>query len=82
MPACAPRRWLTRSPGRTRHDRERGITAAECAADILSGLAVGKREFAVGRGPEMAALELVRANPELGFDMMAGLGEAIATGKM
>jgi len=61
---------------------ERGISAEECAADILAGMVAGKREIAVGRGPEMAALELVRSNPEQLFDMMAGLGQAIAPGQM
>jgi short-subunit dehydrogenase len=61
---------------------ERGISAETCAADILAGLAAGKREIAVGQGPEMAALELVRSNPDQLFDMMAGLGQAIATGEM
>ncbi len=61
---------------------ERGISAEECAVDILAGLAAGKREIAVGRGPEMALLDLNRSNPDQVFDMMASLGEAIATGKM
>jgi short-subunit dehydrogenase len=61
---------------------ERGITAEACAVDILAGLAAGKREIAVGQGPEMAALELVRSNPEQLFDMMAGLGQAMASGKL
>ncbi|OYU14220.1 MAG: short chain dehydrogenase [Alphaproteobacteria bacterium PA4] len=61
---------------------ERGISPEECAVDILAGLAAGKREIAVGRGPEMALLDLNRSNPDQVFDMMASLGEAIATGKM
>lgn len=61
---------------------ERGITPEECAADILAGLAAGKREIAVGRGPEMAALDLVRSNPDQLAEMMAGLGAAIAAGKL
>jgi hypothetical protein len=36
------------------------------------------REIPVGRGPEMAALELVRSNPEQLFDMMAGMGAHMA----
>jgi short-subunit dehydrogenase len=57
---------------------DRGITAEEAADIIIAGFKAGQREIAVGRGPEMALLELKRSNPEQVFDMMAGMGAQMA----
>ena len=58
---------------------DRGITADEAAQQIVAGFRAGTREIPVGRGPEMAALELVRSNPEQLFDMMAAMGAQMAS---
>lgn len=59
---------------------ERGITPDEAADIILAGLAEGRHEIPVGRGPEMGLLDLVRSNPDQVIAMMAGLGEQMAKG--
>ncbi|MFZ4688744.1 MAG: SDR family NAD(P)-dependent oxidoreductase [Polymorphobacter sp.] len=57
---------------------DRGITAEEAAATIIAGFKAGQREIPVGRGPEMALLDLKRSNPDQVFDMMAGMGAQMA----
>jgi short-subunit dehydrogenase len=57
---------------------DRGITADESAQMIIAGFKAGMREIPVGRGPEMALLELKRSNPDQVFDMMAGMGAQMA----
>ena len=57
---------------------DRGISAEDAADQIVAGFKAGMREIPVGRGPEMAALELVRSNPEQLFDMIAGMGAHMA----
>jgi short-subunit dehydrogenase len=57
---------------------DRGIDTEEAAQQIIAGLKAGTREIPVGRGPEMAALELVRSNPDMLFDMLAGMGAQMA----
>ena len=65
--------------GRSDDNIEAGITADEAAQQILDGMAAGRREIPVGRGPEMAMLDLLRADPDKIFDMMAAQGKTIAT---
>jgi short-subunit dehydrogenase len=50
-----------------------GISPEEAAAQILAGLAAGVREIPVGRGAEMALLDLKRQDPDKLFDLMAGM---------
>jgi short-subunit dehydrogenase len=57
---------------------DRGITAEESAEMIIAGMKAGQREIPVGRGPEMALLDLKRSNPDQVFDMMAGMGAQMA----
>ncbi len=57
---------------------DRGITAEESAAIIIAGFEAGLREIPVGRGPEMALLDMKRSNPDQVFDMMAGMGAQMA----
>lgn len=57
---------------------DRGITTEEAAEQIVAGFEAGLREIPVGRGPEMAVLELVRSNPDQVFDLMAGMGAQMA----
>jgi short-subunit dehydrogenase len=57
---------------------DRGITAEEAAETIVAGMKAGQREIPVGRGPEMALLDLKRSNPDQVFDMMAGMGAQMA----
>jgi len=65
--------------GKSDDNIEAGITTDEAAQQILDGMAAGRREIPVGRGPEMAMLDLLRADPDKIFDMMAAQGKAIAT---
>jgi short-subunit dehydrogenase len=57
---------------------DRGITAEEAAATIIAGFKAGQREIPVGRGPEMALLDLKRSDPDQVFDMMAAMGAQMA----
>lgn len=50
--------------------QSRGLTAAECAAVVLDGLAKGEHEINVGRGPAMKALWLKRFFPKRLHKMM------------
>ena len=65
--------------GRSDDNIEGGITAEEAAQQILDGMAAGNREIPVGRGPEMAMLDLLRHDRDRLWDMMAAQGQAIAT---
>lgn len=65
--------------GRSDANIELGISADEASAQIMAGLAAGTREIPVGRGPEMMLLDVLRADPDKLFDLMAAQGEAIAT---
>ena len=60
-----------RGPGADPVDN--GITPDEAAAQILGGIAEGRREIPVGRegAPEMMLLGLKRHNPDAVFDLMA-----------
>ncbi|TVP57545.1 MAG: SDR family oxidoreductase [Halomonadaceae bacterium] len=51
-----------------------GMDVTECAQVIVSGLAKGKPEIAVGKGKEMHALWLKRLSPALVFRMVRGRG--------
>lgn len=53
---------------------EGGMDVTECAQVIVSGLAKGKREIAVGKGKEMHALWLKRLSHSLIFRMVRGRG--------
>ncbi|MGL4541226.1 MAG: SDR family NAD(P)-dependent oxidoreductase [Polymorphobacter sp.] len=64
--------------GRSDDNIDAGITADEAAQQIIDGMTTGRREIPVGRGPEMAMLDLLRANPDQIFDLMAAQGKAIA----
>ncbi|MBC7520833.1 MAG: SDR family NAD(P)-dependent oxidoreductase [Sandarakinorhabdus sp.] len=57
---------------------DRGITAEESAEQIITGFKAGQREIPVGRGPEMALLDLKRSDPDQVFDMMAAMGAQMA----
>lgn len=65
--------------GRSDDNIEGGITAEEAAQQILDGMAAGQREIPVGRGAEMAMLDLLRHDRDRLWDMMAAQGKAIAT---
>jgi len=65
-------------PGNSSSMVDRGIDTDEAAQQIIAGLRAGKREIPVGRGPEMALLDMVRSDPEQVFDMMAAMGKAAA----
>jgi dehydrogenase/reductase SDR family member 7B len=65
--------------GRSDDSVDAGITPDEAAQQILDGMAAGRREFPIGRGPEMMMLDVLRSNPDQIFDMMAAQGAAIAT---
>jgi short-subunit dehydrogenase len=53
----------------------RGIDTDEAAQQIVAGFVAGLREIPVGRGPEMALLDLMRQNPDALFDFMANMGQ-------
>ena len=55
-----------------------GVTPAEAAVTILAGIAAGHREIAVGKGAEIALLDLNRTSPEQVFDLMAKLAPRVA----
>jgi short-subunit dehydrogenase len=57
---------------------DRGIDTDEAAQQIVDGFKADKREIPVGRGPEMAVLDLLRSNPDQVFDLMAGMGAQMA----
>ena len=65
--------------GRSDDNIDAGITPDEAAEQIITGMKAGRREIPVGRGPEMAMVDLLRTDPERVFDMMAATGKAIAT---
>lgn len=65
-------------PNRIPNPPDRGIDTDEAAQQIIAGLRAGRREIPVGRGPEMAVLDLLKADPEMVFDLMAGMGAQIA----
>lgn len=56
--------------GMSDDDIEGGMSADECAAAIIEGFAAGLPEIAVGKGPEMALLDLKRKDPEAAFRML------------
>jgi dehydrogenase/reductase SDR family member 7B len=68
--------------GRSDDNIDSGISTEEAARQILTGMADGKREIPVGRGGEMALLDLMRTDPDKLFDLMAAQGKAIATAKV
>ena len=55
-----------------------GVTPAEAAVTILAGIAAGQREIPVGKGAEIALLDLNRTSPEQVFDLMAKLAPKAA----
>lgn len=57
---------------------EAGMDPAECARQILEGLAVGKREILVAEGREAFAATLRWQNPEQLFDLLAAEGARLA----
>ncbi len=52
----------------------RGITVEESAEQIITGMKAGLREIPVGKGAEMAILDLLKTDPNQVFDLMAGMG--------
>ena len=65
--------------GRSDDNIDMGITPDEAAEQIVAGMQAGHREIPVGRGPEMALLDVMRRDPDAVFDLMAAQGKAIAT---
>ncbi len=59
---------------------DRGIDTDEAAQQIIAGFKAGQREIPVGRGPEMAILDMLKASPDQVFDLMAGMGAQMAKG--
>lgn len=55
-----------------------GMEPAECARQILAGLAEGKREIVVAEGQEAFAAALRWQNPEQLFDLLAAEGAKLA----
>ncbi len=64
--------------GRSDEAIEAGISPEAAAATILAGLAAGRREIAVGDGPEMALVTLRGSDPDRLFDLMAGAAPVVA----
>jgi len=56
--------------GMSDDDIEGGMSAQECATAIIEGFVAGLPEIAVGKGPEMALLDLKRTDPEAAFRML------------
>jgi dehydrogenase/reductase SDR family member 7B len=57
---------------------EAGMEPAECARQILEGLATGKREILVAEGREAFAAALRWQNPDQLFDLLAAEGARLA----
>ena len=57
---------------------EAGMDPAECARQILDGIAAGTRELIVAEGGEAYAAELRIKDPERLFDMLAAEGKRLA----
>lgn len=57
-----------------------GVSAAEAAETILAGLAAGTPEIPVGKGVEVALLDIKRQDPERLFEMMASFAPKVARG--
>ncbi len=64
--------------GRSDEAIEAGISPEAAAATILAGLAAGRREIAVGDGPEMALVTFRGSDPDRLFDLMAGAAPVVA----
>lgn len=64
--------------GRDEDDIDSAIAPEEAVAEILAGIAAGKREVAVVRGGLGDLLALRAADPERLFDVMAGFGARVA----
>lgn len=64
--------------GRSDDDIDNAISPEEAVAEIMAGIAAGKREIAVVRGPIEAMLAMRAHDPDKVFDMMAGMGAALA----
>nr|WP_310522090.1 SDR family NAD(P)-dependent oxidoreductase [Polymorphobacter sp.] len=64
--------------GHTDDDIESGLSPAEAVAIIFEGLAAGKREIPVARGPIAEALKLKQLDPDRLFDVMSAQGAMVA----
>jgi short-subunit dehydrogenase len=57
---------------------ENGLAPEECAAQILAGMKAGIREIMIAEGQELAAAQLRHNNPDMLFQMTAGIGAQMA----
>ncbi|WP_438729312.1 SDR family NAD(P)-dependent oxidoreductase [Parasphingorhabdus sp. DH2-15] len=57
---------------------DNGLPPEECAARILAGMKAGTKEIMVAEGQELAAAQLRHSNPDMLFQMTAGIGAAVA----
>ena len=67
-----------RARGQSDANIEAGMDPAECARQILAGLAAGQREILVAEGGEAFAAALRWQDPERLFDMLATEGKRLA----
>ncbi|PZN94918.1 MAG: hypothetical protein DCF31_08185 [Alphaproteobacteria bacterium] len=64
--------------GHSDDDTESGLSTSDAATIIFDGLAAGKREIPVARGPIAEALKLKLHDPDRLFDVMSAQGAMVA----